>query len=72
MLILVILGASGRVTNDRKKKQTRLNTTAMVLSMLITILNIAITSFNGNASSLRNNYTGGVGKFGDGANDLEI
>ena len=44
--IMAYLGGIGRVTNAKKKRVDRMNTTAMVLSMLTTLVNIAITSFS--------------------------
>ena len=44
--IMAYLGGIGRVTNAKKKRMDRMNTTAMVLSMLTTLVNIAITSFS--------------------------
>ena len=51
MILLMILGASGRVTPDRKLRLNRLNTVAMCLSFLITVLNVAITGMNGRSST---------------------
>ena len=51
MILLMILGASGRVTTDRKLRLNRLNTVAMCLSFLITVLNVAITGMNGRSST---------------------
>ena len=47
MTILLILGSSGRVTTSRKRRQGRLNTSAMCLSFIITVLNVVITGLNG-------------------------
>ena len=44
----VYLGASGSITKHvRKKKMCRINNFCMVMSFLITVLNIFITVFNG-------------------------
>ena len=44
--IMAYLGGIGRVTNAKKKRVDRMNTAAMVLSMMTTLVNIAITSFS--------------------------
>ncbi|XP_023323494.1 uncharacterized protein LOC111697651 isoform X2 [Eurytemora carolleeae] len=52
MSLLTVLSASGKVNQARKKKQNGLNTSAMVLSFLVTVLNLLATVFQGNATSL--------------------
>jgi hypothetical protein len=47
MILLLAMSASGRVTPSRKRHQHRMNTTAMALSFVITVLNIVITGLNG-------------------------
>ena len=44
--IMAYLGGIGRVTKAKKKRVDRMNNAAMVLSMLTTLVNIAITSFS--------------------------
>ena len=44
--IMAYLGGIGRVTKAKKKRVDRMNTAAMVLSMMTTLVNIAITSFS--------------------------
>ena len=50
---MAYLSGMGRVTRQKKKRVDRMNNTAMVLSMLTTLVNIAITSFS--STRLSNN-----------------
>ena len=43
---MAYLGGMGRVTKAKKRRLERINTAAMVLSMLTSLVNIAITSFS--------------------------
>lgn len=45
MIILTVLGASGKMTKENRLRNTRLNTAAMCLSFLVTAFNVVITGF---------------------------
>lgn len=47
MILFVVLGAVGKTTRRRKKRHSRINNLAMILSFVSIVLNVAITSFNG-------------------------
>jgi hypothetical protein len=47
MIILLVLSANGRVTPSRKRRHSRLNTCAMCLSFVITVVNVVITGLSG-------------------------
>lgn len=52
MMILLVLGVSGRITSSaRKRRDNRLNTVALCLSFLSTVINVAVTSI-GNRNNL--------------------
>jgi hypothetical protein len=42
----IYLGASGNITKNKKKRMSRINNICMVMSFLITVLNIFIPVFN--------------------------
>lgn len=52
MIVLTVLASSGKMNMLRKRKQSRLNTAGMVLSLITTLLNVSIASFNGRTAPL--------------------
>ena len=49
--IMAYLSSLGRVTEERKQRMNRLNTLALILSMITTLINIAIVSFSRSSNS---------------------
>ena len=49
--IMAYLSSLGRVTEERKQRMNRMNTLALILSMITTLINIAIVSFSRSSNS---------------------
>ena len=52
-ILAYLSSTGGRVTQERKQRMNRMNTLALILSMITTLINIAIVSFSRSQRSLK-------------------
>ena len=52
-ILAYLSSMGGRVTQERKQRMNRMNTLALILSMITTLINIAIVSFSRSQRSLK-------------------